>query len=102
MFILANFLFALARLLDVALTIFYWLILIKAIISWVNPDPYNAIVQFLHKVTEPVLEPIRKMLPASLKFGIDISPIVAFLAIIFLKSFLVKTIIDFGVWLKIR
>lgn len=102
MFILANFLFASARVLDIALTVFYWLILIRAIISWVNPDPSNAIVQFLYKVTEPVLEPIRRRLPVSLRLGIDISPIVAFLAIIFFKSFLVKTIIDFGVWIKMR
>jgi len=100
MFVLSNFLVALARVLDVVLTFMYWLILIRAVISWVNPDPYNSIVQFLYKTTEPILYPIRKILPFSLKFGIDISPIIAFLAIMFLKSFLVSTILDLAVRLK--
>lgn len=94
MFILSNLLIALARILDIALTILYWLILIRALLSWVNPDPYNPIVQFLYKATEPILYPIRKILPADFRFGIDISPIIAFLVIIFLKSFLVRTLID--------
>ena len=94
MFVLSNLLLAFARILDVALTILYWLILIRALISWVNPDPYNPIVQFLNKTTEPILYPIRKLLPLGFRFGIDISPIIAFLAILFLKSFLVKTLVD--------
>jgi YggT family protein len=100
MFILSNLLSALAGILDVVLTILYWLILIRALISWVNPDPYNPIVQFLYKVTEPILYPIRKMLPLNFRFGIDISPIIAFLAIIFLKSFLVKTLVDLSLRLR--
>ena len=100
MFVLSNFLVAMARVLDVVLTFMYWLILIRAVISWVNPDPYNSIVQFLYKTTEPILYFIRKILPFSLKFGIDISPIIAFLAIMFLKSFLVSTILDLAVRLK--
>ena len=100
MFVLSNFLMALARVLDVVLTFMYWLILIRAVISWVNPDPYNPVVQFLYKTTEPILYPIRKVLPFSLKFGVDISPIIAFLAIMFLKSFLVSTILDLAVRLK--
>jgi YggT family protein len=94
MFVLGNFLIAIAKILDVVLTILYWLILVRALISWVNPDPYNPIVQFLEKTTEPILYPIRKMLPTGFSFGIDISPIIAFLAIMFLKSFLVRTLID--------
>lgn len=102
MFILANFLIAVSHVLDIGLTVFYWLILVRALISWVNPDPLNPIVQFLYKTTEPILEPIRKLLPANFRFGIDISPLIAFLAIVFLKTFLVKTIIDFAVWIKLR
>ena len=71
-----------------------WLILIRALISWVSPDPFNHIVQFLDKTTEPILYPIRKLLPFSLRFGIDISPIIAFFAIMFLRSFLVRTLLD--------
>lgn len=100
MFVLSNFLFAAARIIDFVLTILYWLILIRALISWVNPDPYNAIVQFLHKVTEPILYPIRQILPLGLRQGIDISPIIAFLLIMFLRSFLVRTIMDLAVRLR--
>lgn len=91
MFVLGNFLKALASIADIVLSIFYWLILIRALISWVNPDPYNVIVQFLYRTTEPVLQPIRRILPP---MGIDISPIIAFLAIIFLKGFIVATLLD--------
>ncbi len=100
MFVLANFLSASAHVLDILLTILYWLVLVRAIISWVNPDPDNQMVQFLYKTTEPVLAPIRKLLPGSFRYGIDISPIIAFLAIVFLKSFLVNTILDLAMRLK--
>ncbi len=100
MFVLSNFLVALAKILDIGLSILYWLILIRALISWVNPDPYNFIVQFLYKTTEPILYPIRRILPLAFRFGIDISPIIAFLAIMFLKSFLVRTLIDLAIRLK--
>ena len=100
MFVLSNFLVAVAKILDVVLTILYWLILIRALLSWVNPDPFNPIVQFLYKTTEPILYPIRKILPLGLRFGIDISPIIAFLAILFLKSFLIGTLIDISMRLK--
>lgn len=100
MFVFSNFLFALAKILDISLTILYWLILIRAIISWVSPDPYNPIVQFLYKTTEPILSPIRRILPLDFRFGIDISPIIAFLIILFLESFLVKTLIDLAAKLK--
>ena len=100
MFVFSNFLIASARVLDIVLTILYWLILIRALISWVNPDQYNPIVQFLYKTTEPILYPIRKLLPLGLRFGIDISPIIAFLAIMFLKSFLVRTLMDLAIRLR--
>ena len=97
MFVLGNLLIAIAKILDTVLTILYWLILIRALISWVNPDPFNPIVHFLEKTTEPILYPIRKILPTGLRFGIDISPIIAFLAILFLKSFLVRTLLDLAI-----
>ncbi|MCK5013557.1 MAG: YggT family protein [Candidatus Omnitrophica bacterium] len=91
MFVLSNFIRALASVADIVLSIFYWLILIRALISWVNPDPYNVIVQFLYKATEPILQPIRRILPP---MGIDLSPIIAFLVIIFFRGFIVATLID--------
>jgi len=100
MFIVSNFLIAIARVLEVLLNIIYWLILIRALISWVNPDPYNPIVQFLYKTTEPILYPIRKILPFNLKFGIDLSPIIAFFTIMFLKSFLIRTILELAIRIR--
>lgn len=97
MFVLSNLLSAVANIISVVLSIFYWLILIRALISWVNPDPYNNVVQFLHRATEPVLMPIRKVLPP---MGIDISPIIAFLGIMFLRSFLVATLMDISYKLR--
>ncbi len=93
MFILSNFIVALAKVVDIILMIFYWLILIRALISWVNPDPFNPIVQFLQRTTEPILQPIRRLLPV---MAIDISPIIAFLAVMFLKEFLVSTLLELG------
>jgi YggT family protein len=92
MFVFSNFLMAAAHILDIALTIYMWIIIIAALITWVNPDPYNPIVRFLYKATEPVLRPIRRRL--NLGIGIDISPIIVILIIIFLQSFLIKTLVE--------
>ena len=70
------------------LSIIQWLVIIAAIISWVNPDPRNPIVQFLYRTTEPILRPFRKILPPRRTGGIDFSPILVILAIIFIKTFL--------------
>ena len=100
MCVFSNLFAAVASVLSVTLTVLYWLILIRALISWVNPDPYNPVVQFLNKTTEPILYPIRKMIPVQLGIGIDISPIIAFLIIIFARSFLVKTLLDISLRLR--
>ncbi len=93
MFVLSNFLVAIAKILNIALSLYMWIVIGRAIISWVNPDPYNPIVRFLNAVTEPVLYPIRKKIPINLG-GIDFSPVLVILAIIFLQSFLVKTLMQ--------
>jgi len=93
MFVLGNFIIALAKILDIALTLYMWIIIGRALISWVNPDPYNQIVVFLYRVTEPVLSPIRRRLPMS-NVGIDFSPVIVILIILFLQYFLVKTLIE--------
>ena len=98
MFVLGNFIIAIARIISAILTILTWIIIIRALISWVSPDPYNQIVQFLYRVTEPILMPIRRILPAM--GGFDLSPIVALVGIMFIRSFLVRTLIEFGMRLK--
>ena len=91
MFMISNFLFALAKLVEILLGAYMWIVIGRAILSWVNPDPYNPIVRFLHDVTEPVLSRIRRMLPV-LGGSIDFSPMILILAIYFLMSFLVPTL----------
>ena len=91
MFMISNFLFAMAKLVEILLGAYMWIVIGRAILSWVNPDPYNPIVRFLHDVTEPLLSRIRRMLPA-LGGSIDFSPMILILAIYFLMSFLVPTL----------
>ena len=93
MFVLGNFIAAVARIIDIALTFYMWIIVIRAVLSWINPDPYNPIVRFIHQITEPVMEPIRRRIPIR-GMGIDFSPIIILLVIVFLQSFLVKSLIE--------
>ena len=70
------------------LSVIQWLVIIAAVISWVNPDPRNQIVQFLYRATEPILRPFRKILPPRRTGGIDLSPMLVVLLILFIKVFL--------------
>jgi YggT family protein len=99
MFVLENLIFALAKIIDIGLTIYMWIIIGRALISWINPDPYNPIVTFLYRATEPVLAPIRRWIPLR-GMGIDISPIIVILIIYFLQMFLVKTMIQLTTYLR--
>jgi YggT family protein len=94
MFVMSNVLQGLATVLDTALWLYMWVIIARALISWVNPDPWNPIVQFLERVTEPVLAPIRRWI--GWRMGIDLSPIIAILIISFLQIAVVKTLSDFA------
>ena len=90
--IVTNLILAIANVLNLILSLFVWLIIIRALISWFKPDPYNALFQFLYRITEPVLSIVRNAMPNL--GGIDISPIVVLLAVEFLKSFLVKSLVQ--------
>lgn len=91
MFVFNNFLMAIAGVVDFLLTVYMWVIIGRAVVSWVNADPYNPIVRFLYEVTEPLLGRIRRMLPVSMA-GIDFSPVILIILIMFLQSFLVPTL----------
>ncbi len=99
MFILGNFVTAVAYVLDWLLEIYMWVVIISALLSWVNPDPYNPIVRFLHAITEPVLRPIRRIIGSRLG-PIDISPMIVILAIIFTQKFLIRSLFEFGIKIK--
>ena len=93
MFVAGNFLEAVAGLLDTVLTLYVWVIVGRAVISWVNADPYNPIVRMLCNLTDPVLDRLRQMLPMSFG-GIDMSPIAAIFIVWFLRAFLVASLYD--------
>lgn len=91
MFVLGNFVGAIAGVLEWVLQIYMWIVIIAALISWVNPDPYNPIVRFLYSVTEPVFAMVRRVLPLP-PMGIDFSPLIVLLIIVFCQKFLVTTL----------
>jgi len=89
--VISNFLLAVAWILHTILNAYMWIVIARALLSWVNPDPYNPIVRFLYSVTEPVLYAIRKRLPVYFG-GIDFSPMLVIMAIMVLDNFLVPTL----------
>jgi YggT family protein len=99
MFVLGNFITAVAKIVHFILNIYMWIIIARALISWVNPDPYNQIVQLLYRITEPVLALVRRWIPFR-GMGIDISPIIVILAIYFIDEFLVRSMIELAVYFR--
>ena len=99
MFVFGYFLEAIAKILDLVLLCFMWIVIARAILSWVNPDPFNPIVRFIHNITEPVLYRIRAFIPVNLG-GIDFSPIIILLAVIFLQQFVVQSIYQYAITLR--
>ncbi len=97
MFVFGNLFVALAKVVDILLTIYWFILIIRIVSSWLGADKYNPIVQFLYAATEPVLMPVRRLFPP---MRIDFSPIIVFIALSFLKSFLVATLYDIGVRMK--
>lgn len=99
MLILSNLFMAVAIVLEYALNIYWWIVIASAVLSWVNPDPYNPIVRFLRKATEPVFYQIRKHIPVSFG-GMDLSPIIVFLIILFLQNFVVGSLHDLALSMR--
>lgn len=83
---------SLLQLLLGVLDVYTWVIIIRALISWVSPDPYNPLVQLLHRLTEPVLRPLRRLVPPHRLGGLDLSPMLVILAIQFVKYGLVYSL----------
>ncbi len=99
MLIFGNLILTVAEIVNMLLNVYYWVVIVAALISWVNPDPYNPVVRFLRTVTEPVFRPIRRLIGYRLG-PIDISPIVVILAILFIQKFLVRSVIEIGYKIK--
>ncbi len=94
--IIGFFFVAVARVLDIVLSLYFWIIIIAALLSWVRPDPYNPVVRFLRAVTDPVFYRVRRWFPFLTIGGVDLSPIVVILAVQFLQWFLVPTLLRLG------
>lgn len=93
MFLAANFIIAVAQILSLVLSAYSWIIIARALVTWVNPDPYNPIVRFLYNATEPLLYRVRRSVPA-VAGGVDLSPLLVLLGIYFLQAFLVQSLFD--------
>lgn len=103
MFVAGNFLTALGSVLHMLLQAYIWVVIIRALISWVNPDPWNPIVQTLNRLTDPLLEPIRRKLFRMMGYGgigIDLSPLILIAAVYFLDFFLTGTLIEIGMRMR--
>ncbi len=96
MFVLGNVLFAVARVLDTLLTLYFWVIIISALLTWVRPDPYHPIVRTLRNLTEPVLYRIRKWFPFTYINGLDLSPIVVLIAIQLVQAVVVRSLFQYA------
>ena len=99
MFVFGNIIFAVARVLDTILTLYFWIIIISAFLTWVRPDPYHPIVRTLNRLTEPVLYRIRKWLPFTYMGGLDLSPIVVLIAIQLVQSIVVRSLFQYATML---
>lgn len=95
---LGNFIMAIAKLMNVVLSAYIWIVIGRAVISWVNADPYNPVVRFLVQVTDPLLQRIRRFVP--FMGGIDLSPMILIFGIVFLQNFLVPTLMQIGMNLQ--
>jgi YggT family protein len=96
---LGTLILALANLLHIVLMAYLIIIIARALISWVSPDPFNPIVRFLYRTTEPVLRPIRRRLP-DFQIGLDLSPVVVIIAIQIVDSYIVPELFALGLSLR--
>ena len=87
------FVFRLLDFLSSLMTIYSWVIIAAALISWVSPDPRNPVVMFLRQVTEPVLAPVRRLLPPWKTGGLDLSPLIVLIAIQFVERVILPTLV---------
>lgn len=92
MYAWTNLVIFIASVLSELLTVYFWIVIVATVLTWVSPDPYNPIVRFLYSVTEPVFDWIRERLPVVFG-GIDFSPLIVIFAIAFLQQYLIPTLV---------
>lgn len=99
MFLLGNFVSGIAVVLSLILRFYMWIVIARAVVSWVNADPRNPIVRFLYNATEPLMYRVRRTIPAHIG-GIDFSPMIVIAAIYFLDAFLVRSLFQLAYQLQ--
>lgn len=92
MILFGNFLAALAKILHLVLMLYLWIVIIRAVLSWVNVPSLYPVILILYRLTEPVLRPFRRLVPPRKLGGVDISPVIVALVIVFVDSFLVGSL----------
>ncbi len=95
MFVAGDFLIAVASIIDKLLSAYMLIVVVRALLSWVRPDPYNPIVRFLNHLVDPITYRISRIIPTRIGM-MDISPLILIALIWFVQSFLVRLIIDVG------
>lgn len=96
MLLLSNTLSAVASVLSMLLNLYFWIVVIAALITWVRPDPYNPIVRVLRSMTEPVFAKVRQWLPFTYTHGLDFSPVVVLIAIELINRIVVRTMAQYA------
>lgn len=100
MFVMSNFISAIATIMDQVLWLYNIVVFITVLLSWVNPDPFNPIVRLLRSVTEPVFDWVRRHLPFAMMGVLDLSPLIVLFAIWFARLFLVRSLFDVATQLR--
>lgn len=90
----------LVQLVSTLLNLYMWVVIISALLSWVNPDPYNPIVRFLRNITDPVYARIRRLMPFVVIGGMDLSPVVVIVAVQILGALLDKLVFDMSISMR--
>lgn len=94
MFVFGNLFITVGKLLNFLIGAYIWLIIVRALMSWFNPDPFSRLSRVIYDLTEPALRPFRRLIPISSAF--DLSPVIAVILLYFIRSFLVASLIDYG------
>ena len=91
-----NFLLTIAKILDNILFLYTWVVIISALLSWVNPDPYNPIVRAIRGITEPVFRRVRRLMPFLSTGGMDFTPLAVVLILYFIQGVVVTSIYNWA------
>jgi len=100
MLIIGNLITAVAKILEIGVTLYYWLLIIRVVLSWIPVNPRNELVGLLYNLTDPLLDAFRRYIPALRRtgnsVGIDFTPLVAILVLYFVEIFLIESLFDLG------